>query len=196
MWKLYNKLLTRQPILVQSITTAFLFATGDVVAQQYVERKGIKNHDVVRTMRMTAFGGCFAGPVLGNWYRFLELNVKGSTPIQALVKKVAMDQFLCAPVFIGIFFSAQGLLEGKSVNEIKEKLQQGYTTAVLANYKLWPAVQLVNFYVVPLYYRLAVTNLVSIGWNAYLSNVNQRSSSSSISQSATVIEKDNITSPL
>lgn len=56
--------------------------TGDVVAQQYVERKGIKNHDVVRTMRMTAFGGCFAGPVLGNWYRFLELNVKGSTPIQ------------------------------------------------------------------------------------------------------------------
>lgn len=70
-----------------------------------------------------------------------------------------MDQFLCAPVFIGsktkvvnvvicitdsflVFFSAQGLLEGKSVNEIKEKLQQGYTTAVLANYKV--IIQIVN----------------------------------------------------
>ncbi|CDH49613.1 protein sym1 [Lichtheimia corymbifera JMRC:FSU:9682] len=195
MWKVYNKLLARQPILVQSITTAFLFATGDVVAQQYVERKGMENHDTSRTMRMAVFGGCFAGPVLGNWYRFLELNVKGSTPIKALVKKVAVDQFLCAPVFIGIFFSAQGLLEGKSVNEIKEKLQQGYTTAVLANYKLWPAVQLVNFYAVPLYYRLAVTNVVAIGWNAYLSNVNQRSSSS-VPQPVKVNEKENITSPL
>lgn len=55
---------------------------GDVVAQQYVERKGMENHDTSRTMRMAVFGGCFAGPVLGNWYRFLELNVKGSTPIK------------------------------------------------------------------------------------------------------------------
>lgn len=55
---------------------------GDVVAQQYVERKGMDNHDTSRTMRMAVFGGCFAGPVLGNWYRFLELNVKGSTPIK------------------------------------------------------------------------------------------------------------------
>ncbi|KAG2225570.1 hypothetical protein INT45_013681, partial [Circinella minor] len=168
--------LSKRPILVQCITTAFLFGTGDVIAQQAIERKGIEHHEVARTLRMAGFGGCFAGPVLSNWYRFVELNIKGTTPITTLLKKVAADQFLCAPIFIGVFFSAQGLLEGKSVNQIQEKLENGYTTAVLANYKIWPAVQLINFYFTPLNYRLMVSNIVSLGWNAYLSLVNQSSS--------------------
>lgn len=36
-------------------------------------------------------------------------------------------------------------------------------------------VQLVNFYFTPLYYRLMVSNVVSLGWNAYLSTLNQKS---------------------
>ncbi|KAG0168658.1 Protein required for ethanol metabolism [Apophysomyces sp. BC1034] len=125
---------------------------------------------------MAAFGGIVAGPVLSNWYRFLELNVKASTPFKTLAAKVAIDQCAFAPVFIGVFFSAQGLFEGKSVNEIKDKLQVGYTTALISNYKLWPAVQFFNFNFTPLNYRLMVSNLVALGWNAYLSTVNQKSS--------------------
>ncbi|KAI9274395.1 hypothetical protein BDA99DRAFT_497377 [Phascolomyces articulosus] len=178
MFTWYNRALAKRPILVQCITTAFLFGTGDVIAQQVVERKGLKSHEMTRTLRMAGFGGLFAGPVLSNWYRFVELNIKGATPVTTLLKKVAADQFLCAPIFIGVFFSAQGLLEGKSVGQIQEKLENGYTTAVLANYKIWPAVQLINFYFTPLNYRLMVTNVVSLGWNAYLSLVNQRSSAS------------------
>ncbi|KAI8141489.1 hypothetical protein BJV82DRAFT_619377 [Fennellomyces sp. T-0311] len=177
MFAWYNRALTRRPLLVQCITTAFLFGTGDVLAQQAIEKKGIENHEWSRTMRMSGFGGVVAGPVLSTWYRFAELNIKGSTPLTALVKKVAADQLLFAPSFIGVFFSAQGLLEGKSAAEIQDKLKNGYTSAVIANYKLWPAVQLANFYFVPLNYRIIVTNVVSLGWNAYLSLVNQRASS-------------------
>ncbi|ORX47981.1 hypothetical protein DM01DRAFT_265966, partial [Hesseltinella vesiculosa] len=41
---------------------------------------------------------------------------------------------------------------------------------------LWPAVQLANFYFVPLQHRLLITNIVALGWNSYLLWVNQRSS--------------------
>jgi protein Mpv17 len=49
--------LASRPLLTQSITTAVLFATGDAMAQQLVEKKGLKNHELVRTGRMALYGG-------------------------------------------------------------------------------------------------------------------------------------------
>lgn len=46
-----------RPILTQSVTTAVLFATGDTMAQQLVEKKGWENHEVARTGRMALYGG-------------------------------------------------------------------------------------------------------------------------------------------
>ncbi|KAI9497862.1 integral membrane protein mpv17 pmp22 family [Zychaea mexicana] len=196
MFTWYSRALSRRPILVQCITTAFLFGTGDVIAQQAVEKRGFEHHEVSRTLRMAGFGGAVAGPVLSTWYRFIELNVKGSTPLNALVKKVAADQLLCAPIFIAGFFSAQGLLEGKSIAQIQEKLENGYTTAVLANYKIWPAVQFVNFYFTPLNHRLMVSNVISLGWNAYLSYMNQQSSSAPSSSDAHLEVQSSSTAPV
>jgi protein Mpv17 len=34
-----------------------LFATGDVMAQQLVEKKGFQNHQFARTGRMALYGG-------------------------------------------------------------------------------------------------------------------------------------------
>ncbi|KAI7895880.1 uncharacterized protein EV154DRAFT_494064 [Mucor mucedo] len=175
MFAAYHRILTKRPILVQCASTAILFGAGDVIAQQIVEKQGWKNHDVNRTLRMSAFGGVFAGPALSTWYRFIDKKVTTTNRFKGLAIKVGLDQFVFAPFFIAAFFTGQGLFEGKSINEIKSKLESGYTTALAGNYKLWPAVQIVNFYFTPLNYRLMVTNVVALGWNAYLSTVNQRS---------------------
>ena len=53
----YQRKLATRPLLTQAVTTAVLFATGDITAQQAVEKKGIKNHDLMRTGRMFAYGG-------------------------------------------------------------------------------------------------------------------------------------------
>jgi protein Mpv17 len=49
--------LAARPILTQSVTTAVLFATGDTMAQQLVEKKGLEKHDLARTGRMALYGG-------------------------------------------------------------------------------------------------------------------------------------------
>jgi hypothetical protein len=49
--------LASRPLLTQSITTAVLFATGDTMAQQLVEKKGFRNHDLARSGRMALYGG-------------------------------------------------------------------------------------------------------------------------------------------
>lgn len=53
----YRMKLATRPMLTQSVTTAILFATGDIMAQQAVESKGIEKHEFVRTGRMALYGG-------------------------------------------------------------------------------------------------------------------------------------------
>ncbi|BFZ53043.1 Protein required for ethanol metabolism [Savitreella phatthalungensis] len=169
--KWYQAQLARSPIATQLISTGILFGAGDVLAQQAVERKGLQ-HDLLRTGRMTFFGTAIAGPILVGWYRVLDRHVNLSSPTKTLLARVAADQLAFAPVNIAVFFSAQGVLEGKSPSEISNKLSTAWAPTLVANWKLWPAVQLVNFKFVPLEHRLLVVNLVALGWNCVLSAIN------------------------
>ncbi|CCG80652.1 Protein sym-1 [Taphrina deformans PYCC 5710] len=145
----YQGHLARTPIATQLITTGILFGTGDVLAQQGVEQRGF-NHDLVRTSRMAFFGAAMAGPVFVGWYKVLERYVNLSTTNKTLLARVALDQGAFAPVNIAFFFTGQGLLEGKSFGQIGDKLHEHWGTTLVANWKLWPAVQLLNFKFVPL----------------------------------------------
>uniref|UniRef100_A0A8C3IB97 Mitochondrial inner membrane protein Mpv17 n=1 Tax=Chrysemys picta bellii TaxID=8478 RepID=A0A8C3IB97_CHRPI len=41
--------------------------------------------------------------------------------------------------------------------------------ALSSLFQLWPAVQIANFYFIPLNHRLAVVQVVAVVWNSYLS---------------------------
>ncbi|GJQ84918.1 hypothetical protein Trydic_g525 [Trypoxylus dichotomus] len=113
-------------------------------------------------------GFCFLGPTLTVWYRLLAKHVgmKGSL---VTVKKVALDQFLFAPFCIGALLTVLGTVQGQPPKETMRKLKRDYTDIMIANYKLWPAVQLLNFYVVPLNYQVLVVQCVALSWNTYIS---------------------------
>ncbi|KAJ3103385.1 Protein required for ethanol metabolism [Phlyctochytrium planicorne] len=125
-FKAYDRILRQRPILTQALSTGALFIAGDLLAQQAVERKGLKNHDPVRTMRLAAFGTCIAGPSIAMWYPFLQSAVTFQSPVIALSTRVVLDQTVFAPTFIGIFFSFNGFMEGKSLREVQEKLEKSW----------------------------------------------------------------------
>ncbi|EGU89103.1 protein SYM1 [Fusarium oxysporum f. sp. raphani 54005] len=168
----YNARLAARPLLTQSVTTAFLFATGDVTAQQLVEKKGVEKHDLVRTGRMALYGGFVFGPVATTWFAFLarRVNVPGNKKAEVLTR-VACDQLGFAPVMIGVFLSSMATMEGKSA---QERIDKAWWPALKANWMLWPAVQVINFSLIPLQYRLFFANIIAIGWNSYLSWVNSQ----------------------
>jgi protein Mpv17 len=57
-------------------------------------------------------------------------------------------------------------------DRIEERIKNAWVPGVKANYMVWPWVQLANFSMVPLEHRVLVVNIVALGWNCYLSWLN------------------------
>ncbi|CED82740.1 protein sym1 [Phaffia rhodozyma] len=163
----YQSFLSRNPLLGNSVSAAALFATGDGIAQQYVEKKG-RDHDWIRTGRIVLWGGGLFAPVVTQWFKILE-KVPIKNKVAATATRVGLDQFVFAPIVLTTFFSFMGLLEGKEKENVQEKLKNDLVPTLKANWMVFIPTQAVNMALIPLQYRLLTINLVNIPWNTYLS---------------------------
>lgn len=103
------------------------------------------------------------------------------------MKRVAFDQLLFSPVGLAVFFTFMTVAEGGGKRAIARKFQDLYVPALKANYLVWPAVQMLNFRVIPLQFQIVSTirpcgvfanadsylqpfvSTIGIAWTAYLS---------------------------
>lgn len=109
------------------------------------------------------------GPAATKWYQFLQKRVNFESKTQTTVARVLADQTIFASTNMAVFLSTMSLLEGGSP---QEKLKKSYIEGLKANWMVWPGVQAANFSIVPLEHRVLVVNIVSLGWNCYLSYLN------------------------
>mmetsp|Transcript_42581 Transcript_42581/g.107448 ORF Transcript_42581/g.107448 Transcript_42581/m.107448 type:complete len:235 (-) Transcript_42581:176-880(-) len=168
----YSRALLERPYATQMLTAGTLWATGDVLAQNLEGNP----YDWQRTLRLAFFGFAFSGPLNCWWYRRLDkfTNHLAANKLKFLASKVFLDQCVFEPPHMASFFIATSLIEGHSFEWIKEKMKEEYISTYLMDCRLWPVVQALNFYFVPLHWQALVVHSVSIGWNAYLSMVRHR----------------------
>jgi protein Mpv17 len=77
-------------------------------------------------------------------------------------------------------------LEGSSV---RDRLSSAYVPGLTKNFMVWPWVQFVNFKYVPADLRVLVVNVISLGWNCYLSFLNSGGGSKTAQVKEAVKEK-------
>ncbi|XP_044751551.1 protein Mpv17-like [Coccinella septempunctata] len=165
----YKNALQKYPVIVQSVQVGTLMGIGDVIAQKFVEqRHSEKSYDFRRTANFVLLGTFFLGPVNTRWFRILDKYVEGK-PAEKALKKVALDQFVYIPCLLAVFLTSLEYLERKSLDEAKRAVKLYYWDVMKANYTIWPLVQICNFYFVPLNYQTLVVQVVSLGWNTYIS---------------------------
>jgi len=129
--------------------------------------------DFERLIRFMAYGFLMA-PIQHKWFSFLSSTFplgKVSGSAQAL-KRVALDQCVFAPVGLATFFTYMSVAEGGGRRALSRKMRDIYVPALKANYLVWPAVQLLNFRVIPLRFQIPFVSTVGIAWTAYLSLTN------------------------
>ncbi|KAG7205823.1 hypothetical protein KM043_007764 [Ampulex compressa] len=165
---MYQKLLKTFPIATQAVQAGTLMAIGDQIAQNVVERRRFENLDFKRTAQFASIGFFISGPATRTWYGILDKYI-GSKGGIVVMKKVLCDQLLFAPSFVAVLLVSIGTLQGNDLKHLRVKLENEYPEILWNNYKLWPMVQLVNFYFVPLHYQVLIVQSVALLWNTYIS---------------------------
>ncbi|AEO66268.1 uncharacterized protein THITE_2114244 [Thermothielavioides terrestris NRRL 8126] len=129
--------------------------------------------DFERLTRFMAYGFCMA-PIQFRWFKFLERSfpITKSAALLPAIKRVAFDQLIFAPFGVACFFTAMTIAEGGGRRAVYHKLRDMYVPTLKANYVLWPAVQIVNFRLMPVQFQLPFVSTVGIAWTAYLSLTN------------------------
>ncbi|KAK9458100.1 hypothetical protein V1511DRAFT_491757 [Dipodascopsis uninucleata] len=172
-YKWYNAKLVARPLLTQCVSTGVLFGIGDAIAQLALpglDNGEKKKYDYIRTLRLCFHGGVVFAPMVSQWYRLISTRIviPGRPNIEALAR-MAADQTIWAPFGIASFYVSMGVLQMQPWEEIKHEVKTKWGPTMVGNYAVWPIVQLINFRLMPLEYRLLFVNVISIAWNSYLS---------------------------
>ncbi len=92
------------------------------------------------------------------------------------IARMAADQFVFAPVFVGSIVAAIMALEGHAA-EVPDKLRNDLFTIIKSNWAVWVPFQFLNFRFVPVHLQVLASNVVALGWNTYMSWASHNSAS-------------------
>lgn len=179
----YEHHLQHRPVTTKAVTGSILWGLGDVVAQvvpnmmhddqqqEEIEKKDFQ-YDYPRTARAMFFGFGIHAPLSHMHYNFLEwMTVKGGfTGLGIPVFKTIMEQFVYWSWFSNsLYHGAMGAMQGKSLQQIYDRIADVLWDTQKAQWVFWIPVQLLNFNFVPVRHQLNVVLMTSVVWTALLS---------------------------
>ncbi|KAJ9096087.1 hypothetical protein QFC19_007313 [Naganishia cerealis] len=192
-WTRYNVLLRSHPLKTRMVTSGALFVIGDMISQHIIEQRpfgpGVwsdeahamgkeerqaEGHVWIRTARLAFYGTIIFAPLSHNWLRLLE-RVQLHSKMSTVLAKVALDVSLWGAFIVGVFWTSNGILEGKSPSEIQDKVSAAYLPSWCKSILVFGPSQLFNFSVIPVPHRMLFSQCVGLGWNTFLSFANNRS---------------------
>eukprot|EP00547_Thalassionema_nitzschioides_P003160 CAMPEP_0194213316 /NCGR_PEP_ID=MMETSP0156-20130528/13775_1 /TAXON_ID=33649 /ORGANISM="Thalassionema nitzschioides, Strain L26-B" /LENGTH=182 /DNA_ID=CAMNT_0038941309 /DNA_START=103 /DNA_END=648 /DNA_ORIENTATION=- len=138
-WESYNQALDASPLLVKSVTAGAILGAADFTGQKLEaaqKNDGEAQLDLARVGRFAIFGLVLQAPWNHFYYQILDGALPPTVdPFTATTGiKVAIDQFVQAPIFTVLIFLFLGTLEGKSIDDVKKQLDNDYKDTMLANW--------------------------------------------------------------
>lgn len=134
---------------------------------------GPRPFDFERLTRFASYSFIMT-PVQFRWFALLTKLfplTSASATVPAL-KRVAMDQLIFAPFGLCCFFTFMTVAEGGGKRAVVKKFQDIYIPTLRANFLIWPAVQVINFRLMPLRFQIPFVSTIGVAWTVYLSMTN------------------------
>lgn len=143
-----------------------------VIGESGYTRSSPPPFDFERVTRFMAYG-FFMAPLQFQWFGFLSraFPLTKRNPSIPVFKRVVFDQLMFAPfgmwrshllggfaltymIGLACFFTYMTVAEGGGKRALTSKFRDVYLPTLKANYVLWPAVQILNFRVMPIQFQI------------------------------------------
>uniref|UniRef100_A0A0K8RGJ9 Uncharacterized protein n=1 Tax=Ixodes ricinus TaxID=34613 RepID=A0A0K8RGJ9_IXORI len=159
----------RHLVLTNATISTVMGVAGDLVQQHYEILSGHQAQvSSVRTFHMGAAGlttGMISS-LLGMCLLGIRLGMLGRS-LRTVLLKVLYDQVVFSPINLTVYFGTVGVLERSGWAEMRSEIWAKGCTIYKVEWFIWPPAQFLNFYVLPLRYRVFFDNLVSFGFDVY-----------------------------
>ncbi|MBW0502242.1 hypothetical protein O181_041957 [Austropuccinia psidii MF-1] len=112
-------------------------------------------------------------PPIGEGFNSGKINSPSppqtSISLLTTLQMVIADQLIMAPLSLLFFLCFMGFTEGSSWSTIQTRVHQLFFKLLLANWQVWPIIQLINFKCMPLRLRVPFGAACGIIWTVFLS---------------------------
>jgi len=170
LWQSYQTAVAAAPVPTKAALTGVTYVFGDAVAQTVALRaqnKSAWSMDPYRYARNGVVGLVLLGPLAHYYYDFVADNF-ADWPI---FLKIGLDQTLYLAFYNTIYYVVLGLLAGQSLEKVWSNYMSQFTQLLVAGWKLWPAVGLITYTVIPTVHRVLFVDAIEILYSAILSTL-------------------------
>lgn len=156
--------------MTKMITSGLLSVVSDIFAQRLGSDK--KKFSIRRAFSLLAVGALLTAPMFHYLYAAFEvIKPRGLRVGVALV----MDQLVAAPVWLVLFFTMVSAFEGvREWKTIDNQIRRDFIPSIKLVWLVFPAVQVVNFSLVPVRLQVLVLNVCDLIFTAALSWIQHR----------------------
>lgn len=139
------------------------------IYEKFLEK--IELFDYARILRMTIHGTFIFGISSFYFYSALEKHLEHFSKNLQVFLKVSIDELIYSPLSISALFASLSIMEGKNKQQIINKIKKDFLPTFIVDLIVWPILQTINFYFLPLKYRVLYISFCSLFWNVFLSSM-------------------------
>ncbi|XP_030528695.1 protein sym-1-like isoform X2 [Rhodamnia argentea] len=145
----YLGMLEARPLVTKCVTSSLIYAASDLTSQM-VTLPPSGSLDLIRTLRMTAYGLVILGPSQHMWFNSAS-RVLPQRDVVTTLKKIFMGQAIYGPCITTVFFSYNAGLQGETFGDIVGRLRRDLLPTIRNGVLFWPICDFFTFKFIPVH---------------------------------------------
>jgi len=157
--KNYNNLLIKYPLRTKCITSSIIMCSADVTVQ--TQKKSLQDVNFLNSLKYGIIcGGLQKAPFMHFFYNISDK--------WRLWKQLLFCSLIIDPINYSCAMMCNSVIYGGNIKNGLSVIQKNFWSVYVTGLQIWPGIQFITFYYIPLHWRVIYFNSMSYIWNVWL----------------------------